>query len=120
MFGGREELDFADIDDSWLLERESWVFATTVSRSLMLQDLSERCGFTLEPGRPSSLEWDGTISLWSNYTIEERWMACVDHEHVLRALAEATNEVEGHNPKVQWWFDWNSDLVCPPYFRYIG
>nr|VWP01059.1 Cytochrome P450 51 [Ganoderma boninense] len=109
-FGGREELDFADVDDTWLQERDSWVFAMGVSRSLMLRDLSQRCGFSLDAGRPFSLEWDGIISLWSNYTIEERYMACPDHEEVLRVLEEAMNEVEGHNSKVQWWFDWNNDL----------
>ena len=119
-FGGREELDFADVDDSWLQERDSWVFVMAVSRSLMLQDLSRRCGFSLDAGRPFSLEWDGIISLWSNYTIEERWLACPGHEEVLRVLEEAMNEVEGHNSKVQWWFDWNNDIVCPFCFCHLA
>lgn len=110
-FGGREELDFADVDDSWLQDRDMWLFAMAVSRTLMLADLSRRCGFSLDLGRPFSLEWDGIISLWSNYTVEERWLACGDHEHVLAVLNSAMNEVEGNNSKAQWWFDWNNDLV---------
>ncbi|KAI1792245.1 hypothetical protein LXA43DRAFT_1007257 [Ganoderma leucocontextum] len=107
---GRQELDMADVDDSWFQDREMWLFAMDISRNLMLQDLSRRCGFTLDSGRPFSLEWDGIVSLWSNYNVEERWMACPDHEHVLEVLREAMNEVEGHTSKVQWWFDWNNDL----------
>ncbi len=110
-FNGREELDFADIDDSWLQDRDMWLFAMGVSRTLMLADLSRRCGFSLARGRPFSLKWDGIVSLWSNYTVEERWMACADHEHVLAVLNDAMNEVEGHNSKAQWWYDWNNDFV---------
>ena len=110
-FGGREELDLADIDDSWLQDRERWLFAMGLSRNLMVADLSRRCGFSLDSGRPFALEWDGIISLWSNYNVEERWIACADYDHVLAVLGEAMNEVDGHNSKVQWWFDWNNDLV---------
>ena len=108
-FGGREELDLADIDDSSPQDREMWLFAMGLSRTLMLVDLSRRCGFSLDSGRPFSLEWDGMVSLWSNYNVEERWMSCAGY--VLAVLGDAMNEVCGHNSKVQWWFDWNNDLV---------
>ena len=111
--GGRPELDLADLDDS-LLEADSEVgrFASTVSCTLMLRDLSRRCAFPLDMSRPFSDVWDGIVSLWSNYDVEQKFDWCEDHEKIVEVLKAAMNETDGHNsPKAQWWFDWKNEIV---------
>ena len=103
----------ADLDKSLIeTDEDIRLFAKSVSCNLMLKDLSRRCGFVLEQGRPFSLEWDGIVSLWSNYDVEERFEWCPDYEKVVEILKEAMNETEEHKSlKAQWWFDWDNDVV---------
>ena len=112
-FGGRTILDMADIDDAWIeADEDIRAFATSVSSMLMIKDLTRRCGFNLDQGRPFSKEWDSIVSLWSNYDVEERFEWCPDYEKVVEILKEAMNETEEHKSfKAQWWFDWDNDVV---------
>ncbi|KAM5543875.1 hypothetical protein V8D89_002492 [Ganoderma adspersum] len=109
-FGGREELDFADISDSWLLDRDMWLFVIAVSRTLMLADLSGQCGFSLDLGWPFSLEWAGIFSLSGRTTPSRNAGWRVRTTSMCWLCSDATNGVEDHNSEVQWWFDWNNDL----------
>ena len=113
-FGGRTILDMADIDDAWMeADEEIGSFARSVSCTLMLKDLSHRCGFVLGQGRPFSMDWDGIVSLWSNYNVKDRFDLCGSgYEKVVDILKDAMNETEGHNsPGAQWWFDWDNNVV---------
>ncbi|EJF61578.1 hypothetical protein DICSQDRAFT_180597 [Dichomitus squalens LYAD-421 SS1] len=111
-FGGQAVLDMAELDDARLAADEDIrVFAKSVSRNLMVRDLSRRCGYTLDTGRPFSMDWDGIVSLWTNYDVEERFVWCYDHKKVVDILKGAMNETEWHNSlKAQWWFDWDNDV----------
>ena len=111
-FGGRTILDMADLTNSWIEADEEIRAFASVSRTLMLKHLSDKCGFVLGQGRPFSMEWDGIVSLWSNYNVEERFELCPDYEKVVDILKGAMNETEGHkSKKAQWWFDWDNDVV---------
>ncbi|KAI1795052.1 hypothetical protein LXA43DRAFT_62357 [Ganoderma leucocontextum] len=111
--GGRPELDFADLDDSLLAaDREVRVFAAAMSCTLMVEDLSRKCDFPLHMGRPFTDAWDGIVSLWSNYDVEQRFDWCEDHEKIVKILRAAMNEADGHNSlKAQWWFDFGNEIL---------
>ncbi len=114
--GGRPELDFADIDDALLdSDEEVNMFAAMMCTTLMLQDLRRRCDFPLEKSRPFTDEWDGIISLWSNYNVEQRFYWCEDHEEIVKFLKGEIHETDGHDsPKAQWWFDWDNEMPVRP------
>ena len=114
VFRGHLLLDFADLDDAWLKDDDDVrLFALSVSRMLMIEHLSERCGFVLDMGRPFSDDWDGIVSLWSNHNFDERFDECLDPAKAIEVLKVAMNESEGQIPvKPQWWFDWDNDVVC--------
>nr|VWO98547.1 Indoleacetamide hydrolase (IAH) (EC (Indole-3-acetamide hydrolase) [Ganoderma boninense] len=78
VFRGRVVLDFADLDDAWLKDDDDVrLFALSVSRLLMEEDLSEKCDCALEIGRPFSDDWDGIVSLWSNHNFDKRFDECL-------------------------------------------
>lgn len=114
VFRGRTVLDFADLDDAWMESDEDVrMFALSVSRMLMLEDLGLKCNFVLDMGRPFSKDWDGIVSLWSNHNFDERFDECLDPAKAIEVLTVRMNESEGQNPvKPQWWFDWDNDVVC--------
>ncbi|TBU42010.1 hypothetical protein BD309DRAFT_964072 [Dichomitus squalens] len=111
-FGGRSVLDMAELTDEWLAANEDMqVFAMSISSFLMVKDLSRKCHFGLNHGRPFSLEWDGIVSLWTNYNFDERYAYCPDDEKVIKTIKDALAEVEGRRSlKAQWWFDWDNDV----------
>ncbi|TBU57303.1 hypothetical protein BD310DRAFT_929762 [Dichomitus squalens] len=110
--GGRTVLDMADLDDAWLAaDKDIRGFASSMSPFLMVKDLSQKCRFTLSNGRPFSLEWDGIISLWTNYNFDERYAYCPDDEKVIKIVTDALAEVEGRRSlKAKWWFDWDNNI----------
>ncbi|KAI1792227.1 hypothetical protein LXA43DRAFT_887944 [Ganoderma leucocontextum] len=115
-FRGYTVLDFADLDDAWMESDEDIkLFALSVSRTLMIEDLGLKCGCILEMGRPFSDDWDGIVSLWSNHNFQERFDDCLDPGMAIEVLKVAMNESEGDNlntlSKPQWWFDWDNDVV---------
>ncbi|PIL27141.1 hypothetical protein GSI_10282 [Ganoderma sinense ZZ0214-1] len=112
VFRGRQVLDFADLDDAWLKEDEDVrLFALSVSRLLMVEDLGDRCDCALDVGRPFCDDWDGIVSLWSNHDFDDRFDECPDPGIAIEVLKIAMNESEGQTPvKPQWWFDWDNDV----------
>ncbi|PIL27142.1 hypothetical protein GSI_10283 [Ganoderma sinense ZZ0214-1] len=118
-FGGCTAWYFEDLADAWLKsgggdEDDLEVFKISVSRMLMLEDLRKRCRFVLGIGHPFSDDWDGIVSLWSNYNFDDRFDRCIDPVHVIEVLKAAMNESGGRNSetpvKPQWWFDWDNDV----------
>ena len=117
-FGGRTILDMADLDDAWLeADKEIRLFAATISCTLMLDDLSHKCGFVLGGGRPFGKAWDRIVSLWSNHNVEERFELCPDYEKAVDILKDAMSGIEGHALplKAQRWFDWDNSIVRPSF-----
>ena len=113
-FDGREVLDFSETDDTWLEDEEIASFLMCASQSLMMEDLRHRCGLQLEVGRPFTYEWDGLVSLWSNYDIREKFRFCGrnKYEKIMKILEEAMNEGKQHPDSVgEWWFDWNNEVA---------
>ena len=114
-FDGREELDFSETDDTWLEDEEIASFLFCASQSLMMEDLRSRCGLSqLEVGRPFTYDWDGLVSLWSNYDIRDKFRLCgrSKYEKVMRILEEAMNEGKQHPDSFgRWWFDWDNRVV---------
>ena len=37
---------------------------------------------------------------------------CYNYEEVVDVLKSAMNEGDGPESKLQWWFDWDNDVVC--------
>ncbi len=117
-FEGREVLDFSETDDSWLEDEDLAVFLKSASEMMMVRDLSRRCGFRLELGSPFTDDWDGLVSLWSNYNIAEKFKQCGRNNHgkVTTILTEAMNEGKQHPDSFgEWWFDWNNEVVSSAY-----
>nr|VWP01428.1 Neutral alpha-glucosidase AB [Ganoderma boninense] len=113
-FDGREVLDFSETDDTWMEDEEIASFLICASRSLMMEDLRRRCGLLLEVGRPFTFEWDGLVSLWSNYDIREQFRLCgrSKYDKVIKILEEAMNEGKQYPDSFcEWWFDWNNDVA---------
>ncbi len=110
-FGGKEVFHFGDVDDNLMSDPEFRHFVIVASRFFMIEDLSKRCGFPLKRGRPFSLEWDGIIALWSNFDVKERYAMCCNYDKVVEALTAAMNEGDGPESKLQWWYDWDNDVV---------
>ena len=107
-------LDFSETDDSWLEDEDLAVFLKSASEMLMVEDLSRRCGFLLEVGSPFTYDWDGLVSLWSNYNISEKFRECGpdNFDKVKVILTEAMNEGKQHPDSfMEWWFDWNNEVV---------
>ena len=118
VFGGKEVFDFGDVDDSHFADPELRHFIVIASQHFMLRDLSDKCGMRLQSGSPFSLDWDGIVALWSNYDAKERYAICYNYEEVVDVLRSAMNEGDGPESKLQWWFDWDNDVVCvicPPH-----
>ncbi|KAI1790990.1 hypothetical protein LXA43DRAFT_1013970 [Ganoderma leucocontextum] len=112
-FDGREVLDFSETDDTWLEDEEIASFLTCASQTLMIEDLGHRCGLRLEIGSPFTYDWDGLVSLWSNYTIQEKFRVCGHGKFgkVMKILEEAMNEGKQHPDSFgEWWFDWNNEV----------
>ncbi|KAM5539915.1 hypothetical protein V8D89_006418 [Ganoderma adspersum] len=112
-FDGREVLDFSETDDTWLEDEDLAVFLKSASEMLMVEDLSRRCGFFLEVGSPFTYDWDGLVSLWSNYNISEKFKECGPHnfDKAKTILTEAMNEGKQHPDSfMEWWFDWNNEV----------
>ena len=61
------------------------------------------------------IDWDGIVALWSNYDAKERYAMCYNYEEVVDVLKSAMNEGDGPESKLQWWFDWDNDVVCVIY-----
>ena len=111
-FGGKTVFDFGDVNDSHFADPDLRHFVVVGSRHLMFKQLSRKCGMHLHSGHPFSLEWDGIIALWSNYDVKERWRMCYNFDDVVEILTSAMNEGDGPESKLQWWFDWDNDVVC--------
>ncbi|EJF61591.1 hypothetical protein DICSQDRAFT_180605 [Dichomitus squalens LYAD-421 SS1] len=96
-FGGRQR-GYAGLRDVYILLPDG-------------QGPEGKCHFGLNHGRPFSLEWDGIVSLWTNYNFDERYAYCPDDEKVIKTIKDALAEVEGRRSlKAQWWFDWDNDV----------
>ncbi|PIL31239.1 hypothetical protein GSI_05937 [Ganoderma sinense ZZ0214-1] len=110
-FDGREVLDFSETDDTWLEDEEIASFLICASQSLMMEDLRSRCGLQLDVGRPFTYDWDGLVSLWSNYDIRDKFRFCgrSNYGKVMKILEEAMNEGKQQPDSFgQWWYDWDN------------
>ena len=115
-FGVKAVFNFADVDDSQLAPgSELRIFIKTTACHLMVKDLAKKCRMVLQTGRPFSLEWDSIVALWSNYDVRERhavtgWR----FDEIVDVLKAGMNEGDGPESKLQWWFDWDNNVVCSP------
>lgn len=116
-WGGRKVLDFADVL-KFSHSPDRWLALRTCACTLSKAHIFDRCGLTLEQGRPFSLEYDGILSLWSNYNMKTRYRQFVRSperfDKIVAALHEAMNEEceMGGMGELQWWYDWDNDVVC--------
>ena len=68
----------------------------------------------LNVARPFSLEWDGMVSLWSNYDLDDRYSTLVRSRErfldIVAKLKEAMYE-GGQENEIEWWYEWSNDVV---------
>lgn len=75
---------------------------------LAARHMEIRCGLTSHIARPFSLRWDGMLSMWSNYDMDERHSKLVRtrkrFRDVVAKLKEAMHE-GGQENDVEWWYE---------------
>ena len=112
LFGGKKVLDMADLDDDALRDPNTRSTVITASRQLTLNDLTARCQSPhLIYGHPFCRLWHSMVALWTNYTFEQFDHPYLDLERLTSTLLSALDVVEGHGDKVQWWFEWQNNVV---------
>ncbi|PIL28833.1 hypothetical protein GSI_08878 [Ganoderma sinense ZZ0214-1] len=112
-FGGKPEFAFEDISRE---DEEDEVFMSqllSAGCSAAVRHIGDRCDIPLHLARPFSLHWDGMVSLWSNYDINERsltWIRSRERcENIMAKLKEAMYE-GGEENEIEWWYEWNNDV----------
>ena len=91
IFDGREVIHFVDVTEELLDDDDRWHFLYLNAHVMMFGYLIDKTGFALESGRPFSSEYNGIVSLWSNYTIKEQCRSSIKRR--LRVLEEEMNLV---------------------------
>ena len=85
------------------------------AREAMISHLSRKCKISLNSGRPFGIDWDGIVSLWSNYDVEEQWKWCRDYDKVVSILEKEMNaegvQEEGVRSELFWYLDWRNNVV---------
>ncbi len=113
-FGGKEEFDFADISREDEEDEEFFNQLLSAGCSAAVRDIQTRCDITLHVARPFSLEWEGMVSLWSNYDMNERCLKLIGSrerfEKIVAKLKEAMHE-GGEENDIEWWYEWDNPVV---------
>ncbi|KAI1792671.1 hypothetical protein LXA43DRAFT_1093320 [Ganoderma leucocontextum] len=112
-FGGSPVLDCANISPEHEQDPDLFSQLLSVGSSLAARHIEDRCGITLHVARPFSLEWDGMLSLWSNYDLNERYSKLVGSRErfkdIVAKLKEAMYE-GGQENDIEWWYEWSNPV----------
>ena len=110
--GGRV-IEIANIDDAALEDEKTFYSALSLSYTLVCKDLGKKCGFPyLEMSSPFTRDWESCVVLWTNYSWSELKGLRPDTEKIVEKLLSAMGDIEGHDTKARWWFDWDNSVVC--------
>ena len=84
-----------------------------------MHHIETRCGITLDVARPFSMEWDGAVSLWSNYDMKECCLKSVRSRRrfhdIVAKLKEAIHE-GGQQSDIEWRYEWDNPIVSSLHF----
>ncbi|KAI1792674.1 hypothetical protein LXA43DRAFT_1093323 [Ganoderma leucocontextum] len=112
-FGGIPEFDFADISREQEEDAELMNQLLSAGSSAASRHIQDRCGITLHVARPFSMEWDGMLSLWSNYDMCDRCLKLVGSRErfkdIVAKLKEAMHE-GGQENDIEWWYEWSNPV----------
>ena len=113
-FDGSPVLDFSKLTPEHEQDAELMNQLLSAGSFLARCHMQERCGMTLHLARPFSLEWDGMVSLWSNYDFDDRYSKVVGSRErfldIVAKLKEAMHE-GGQENELEWWYEWCNDVV---------
>ncbi len=116
-FDGKEEFDFADISPEDEADEDFMNAISGAACFAAMRDIEKRCDITLHMARPFSLEWDGMVSLWSNYDMNERCLKSIRSrercQKIVVNLKEAMHE-GGEENDIEWWYEWDNPVVRVP------
>ncbi|PIL28820.1 hypothetical protein GSI_08865 [Ganoderma sinense ZZ0214-1] len=112
-FDGSPVLDFSKLTPEQEQDEELMNQLLSAAGLLARCHMQERCGITLHVARPFSLEWDGMVSLWSNYDYRDRYSRLVGSRErfntIVAKLKEAMYE-GGQENDIEWWYEWSNDV----------
>ena len=109
---GERVFEIASIDDAALENPKTFHWAMILSSELMRKDLGKKCGFPfLKLACPFTRDWDFCVALWTNYSWSQLKDLRPNTEMIVEKLLSAMGDIEGHDTKAQWWFDWDNDVV---------
>ncbi len=113
-FDGSPVLDFSKLTPEQEQDTELKNQLLSAASFLAQCHMEARCGMTLHVARPFSLEWDGMVSLWSNYDFDDRYSKLVGSRErffdIVAKLKEAMYE-GGQENELEWWYEWCNDVV---------
>ncbi|KAI0693697.1 hypothetical protein C8T65DRAFT_744637 [Cerioporus squamosus] len=85
-----------------------------LSRTLVLEHLSERAGIKLERVLPFTYPRSHMFALYNNYNFEERTYEIVDVAGSVQNvvdIVQAAMTIGDHKPELLWWYDWRHITV---------
>ena len=119
-FDGSRALDYSKLTPEQEQDSELMSQLRCIASSLAVKHIQHRCNITLHIARPFSLEWDGMVSLFSNFTFEDRYSRLIGtperFKRIVATLKEAMYE-GGQENDIAWWYEWDNPVVSPFTFR---
>ena len=111
LFGGKEEMDFAELSDEHYEDPELLREVHKVAVRNVALELSRVAGLRVRDNYLLCKDFDGILYVWDNYSTCNR----LDSAKRMRAWAEELNilrdamlEMMGEESKPQWWHSWKN------------
>ncbi|PIL28822.1 hypothetical protein GSI_08867 [Ganoderma sinense ZZ0214-1] len=113
-FDGSPVLDFSKLTPEQEQDADLMNQLLMIASLLAQCDMEKRqCGMKLHVARPFSSEWNGMVSLWSNYDWHDRYSkevgSCARFQNIVAKLKEAMYE-GGQENDIEWWYEWDNPV----------
>ncbi|PIL28834.1 hypothetical protein GSI_08879 [Ganoderma sinense ZZ0214-1] len=112
-FDGSPVLDYSKLTPEQEQDAELMSQLRGAAGLLAVEHIQERCNITLHIARPFSLEWDGMVSLFSNFNFHDRYSRLIGSperfKRIVAKLKEAMYE-GGQENDIEWWYEWDNPV----------